>query len=292
MTVYAISITGYLLIISELMLSVPFLYKTFAPFNLLIPPLGYLYIRAVVQNERKIGWNDFFHFIPFLIFVGSYTPFYLMPIQEKWTIVNAVVHNYSNNFKSQDGIISETGYYATRLLQAIIYVYFQWRLIVSAQKQEVVQFTNPHKSSVIKWLKFFTFMPMITMLGIVVIFILVMSTSANAQIGSTNWYSLVVSMSVFSFSVYLLLNPKLLYGMPFSGNIESPKTIKKEGASLAADFGDMYASDIQIIEDCINKEKIFLTPNLNINLLSVRMGIPARDLSFIINNHYIIWQFI
>lgn len=286
MSVYAISITGYLLVISELILAVPFLYKTFAPFNLLIPPLGYLYIRSVVQNERKIGWNDFFHFIPFLIFVGSYTPFYLMPIQEKWTLVNAVVHNFSNNFKSQDGIISEGGYYLARLIQAVLYVYFQWRLINNAEKQATVRFAIPHKSSVIKWLKFFTFMPMVTMLGIVAIYILVMTTSGNAQVGSTNWYSLVVSLSVFSFSVYLLLNPKLLYGIPFSGNPEPQKISRKEDADSDADLGDIYAKDIKIIEEHINNEKICLTPNLSINLFSVMIGIPARDLSFIINNHY------
>lgn len=286
MTVYAISITGYLLIISELMLSVPFLYKTFAPFNLLIPPLGYLYIRAVVQNERKISWNDFFHFIPFLIFVGSYTPFYFMPIQEKWTIVNAVVHNYSNNYKSQDGIIPEGVYYIIRFFQSFLYVYFQWRLIRKAQKQESITFTIPHKSAVIKWLKFFTFMPMVAMLGLVAIFVVVLLSKGDEQSASTSWYSLIVAMSIFSFSVYLLLSPRLLYGIPFFDFKEIDQVVGKGTGHTLADLGTTYANDIYIIETLFIKERLFLTPNLSISLVSVTIGIPARDLSFIINNHY------
>lgn len=284
--VYAISITGYLLLISELILTVPYLYKTFAPFNLLIPPLGYLYIRAVVQNERKIKWNDFFHFVPFLIFVVSYTPFYLMPINEKLEIVNAVLTNRSQNITSQDGIIPEAGYYLARFIQSVVYVYFQWSLISNAEKQTTVTFAIPHKASVIKWLKFFTFMPMIAFLAIIAIVLVVMNSAGNAKGGSTNSYSLIVSMSIFSFSVYLLLNPRLLYGIPFTGNFEVAKKVNKELVNSEQDFGDIYAKDIQIIEDAFKKDKIFLTPNLNINLLSVQIGIPARDLSFIINNHY------
>lgn len=288
MLVYAISITGYLLVISQLMLRVPFLYKTFAPFNLLIPPLGYLYIRSVVQNERRISWNDFFHFIPFLIFVGSYTPFYLMPTGEKRGMVDAVVHNFTQNFKSQDGIIPEWGYYLARFVQAICYVYFQWSLIKKAAKQEIVQFAIPHKKAVIKWLKFFTFMPMLSMLGIVVIFLFAMNAKTNAQVGTSNIYSIIVSLSIFSFSVYLLFNPQLLYGISVFkiSDSNSSKAIKIENESSVKKMGDQFDQDIFLIEQAMQKDQIFLTPNLSINLLSVNLGIPARDLSFIINNHY------
>lgn len=285
MIVYAISITGYLLILSEWILYIPLLYKTFAPFNLLIPPLGYFYIRAVVKNERKISRKDYFHFIPFFVFVLSYTPFYIMPYQEKWDIVYKVVHDYSNNYKSQDGIIPESIYYLVRFVQAFIYVYFQWRLIRSAEKEVSITFTIPHKASVIQWLKFFTLMPMGALLGLIAIFIVVLSTSSGLQSGSAGWYSLIVSMSVFSFSVYLLLNPKLLYGIPF-GPAEIQTSESKVQTLNEIDLGSTYAHDILLIENAFLKDKLYLTPNLNINQLSVLLGIPARDLSFIINNHY------
>ena len=48
----------YLLIYYGLIIEVPYLFKSATPLAYLIPPLGYLYTRAVLYNERKIKLLD------------------------------------------------------------------------------------------------------------------------------------------------------------------------------------------------------------------------------------------
>ena len=68
---------AYVLVITGAVLEVPFFYKTAAPINFLIPPLGYLYVRSVLFNERKWTSLDLLHLLPFVIFLVSYLPFFL-----------------------------------------------------------------------------------------------------------------------------------------------------------------------------------------------------------------------
>jgi hypothetical protein len=43
---------------------VPYLYKSAAPINFLIPPFAYIYIRSVLRDEQKFKVTDYIHFIP------------------------------------------------------------------------------------------------------------------------------------------------------------------------------------------------------------------------------------
>ena len=66
----------YLLLYYGLIIEVPYLFKSATPLAYLIPPLGYLYTRAVLYNERKIKLLDLLHFIPFVFVTISYSSFF------------------------------------------------------------------------------------------------------------------------------------------------------------------------------------------------------------------------
>jgi AraC-like DNA-binding protein len=82
-----------------------------------------------------------------------------------------------------------------------------------------------------------------------------------------------------------LLNPEVLYGIPFITSIKNGTNseISKEDKELII---NMYAKEIHKIEEAFKTDLIFLQSNLNINKLAVILEIPAKNLSFIINNHY------
>ena len=67
---------AYLLIISNWIIYIPHFYKTAAPFNFLIPLLGYLYIRTLLKNEVAFQKYDWLHFIPFVACLINYLPLY------------------------------------------------------------------------------------------------------------------------------------------------------------------------------------------------------------------------
>jgi AraC-like DNA-binding protein len=285
MLVYAYGVTSYLLISSSWILNAPFLYKTAAPFNLLFAPLSYLYVRSVIQTDRKFSKKDLLHFIPFLIFTLNYLPFYLMPISEKVILLKKLIGNFSVNYKSQDGILPESLFYITRLIQAYIYIYFQFKLINGVSKSMALNI--PHVSSVIKWLKFFTLSYFITISSVFYIFIMVATKLGSPQYLNINILFYLISLSCFSFSVYLLLNPHVLYGIPIiNKNPILATNINSDEKEFHEDLRSLYSTEIAKIEHAFTIDKVYLTANLNINSLAVILDMPARTLSFLINKHY------
>jgi AraC-like DNA-binding protein len=284
MFVYAYCITAYLLIVSGEISKVPFLYKTAAPLNLLLAPTSFLYVRSVLKNEKKIAYLDLLHLIPFVIFAISYLPFYFISGPEKTLIVKKVVANFSAIYVSNDGIIPEKIFHYFHPLQRLIYNFFELRLILIAQQNKEFFVTHTHFKTVIKWLKFFVLSRTISVLSIIIASGLIMYSNQKIE-NELNLSLLITSSSVFCFSIYLLLNPEVLYGIPFitSKKNGSPSEISKEDKKLII---HLYAKEIHKIENAFKTDSIFLQSNFNINKLAVILEIPSKNLSFIINNHY------
>ena len=284
MIVYAYCITAYLLIVSGEIVKVPFLYKTAAPLNLLFAPISFLYVRSVLKNEKKIALLDLLHLVPFLIFTISYLPFYFISVPEKALLVKKVVANFSTIYTSNDGIIPEKIFHYFHLFQKLTYNFLELRLVLIAQKNNHFFVPQPHFKSVINWLKFFVFSRTISVLSMIISSAIIMY-SHQIQENEINLSLLITSASIFCFSIYLLLNPEVLYGIPFITSIKngSSSEISKEDKELII---NMYAEEIHKIEKAFKTDLIFLQSNLNINKLAVILEIPSKNLSFIINNHY------
>ena len=115
----------YVLVIYGWIINVPYLYKTTAPINFLLPPIVYLYVRAILFNKEKLNTLDFLHAIPFILFVINYLPFYLLPVSNKKEIVLGLVKDLNTSDKIQVGYLSEFVFNAFRIFQSLIYLIFQ-----------------------------------------------------------------------------------------------------------------------------------------------------------------------
>ena len=104
---YAYCTISYLLVTSGWIIYIPYIYKTAQPINFLIPPFAYLYVRSVLNNEKTFRKIDLIHFLPFVLILINYLPFYLMNYAEKSKLVNLVINNVELNLIQQDGILSE-----------------------------------------------------------------------------------------------------------------------------------------------------------------------------------------
>ena len=67
----------YLLIYTGKIIELPLLYKTAAPFNFLIAPLAYLYVKSVLFNKKRLAGTDFLHFLPFFFCIYKLLAFLL-----------------------------------------------------------------------------------------------------------------------------------------------------------------------------------------------------------------------
>lgn len=277
----------YLLIYTGWIVNVPHLYKTAAPFNFLFPVLTYLYVRAVLFNEMRFSRKDIFHFLPFLLFIINYTPFYFLPTVEKSLIVTATVKDLNLTYKYQAGIIPESITYLLRTFQTFVYLIFQWRLIINYKKHNSNSLIQHQIKEVVKWLKIFTWASTLFVIAFIGLTILAFLFKTIFITGIINYLpGLLISVSFFIISTYLLTHPAILDGLPFIKYKDGEKNILNEEVSKVPFIVNNYTGEIAKIDDYFLKCQPYLKPNLTIGYISVALGISIRDLSYIINNYY------
>ena len=277
----------YLLLHSGLIINMPHLYKTAAPLSVFTAPLSYLYVRVVLYNERKLNKKDLLHLIPFVLMLINYAPFYVLPSIEKTAIVQAVFNNFDNAYNLRIGLVPESVNYIFIPIQVTFYVFFQWKLIRNFKKANNKDEVQKQITSVLKWVKLIAWASSLFVIGylILIVNILLFKNFLNstflAQIPS-----ILVCCSFIMISTYLLINPEVLTGLPFIKYKEIESSIIKNEISKIPFIVEDYSNEIQLIDNYFRDSNNIQDPILNLNKISNILLIPARELSYIINNYY------
>jgi AraC-like DNA-binding protein len=277
---YSYCTIGYLLISSGWIIQFPSLYRTSAPVNYLVPPLAYLYVRSVLKNEYTWHWKDALHLLPFVFIAINYIPLFAMTYDKKLIVAKLVVDSYNNNYVNQDGFFSEN-IQLLRPLQSLIYIILQWKLIRSFEKQNSSAFFQLHTKLILSWLKKFTLAITFTILTYLIFIIgVVYGLSTHQKINNLVLYaSIPVAISLFYLTSYLIINPKVLFGLPYIEYIINNKLVEVLNKTK-------YEAEIADIEKFFKERKPYLKQGFSINELSMELDIPAKLVSFIINNHF------
>jgi AraC-like DNA-binding protein len=277
----------YLLIHSGWILQVPFMFKTAAPVNFLIPPFAYIYIRSVLKDEQKLISKDYLHFIPaFLVFV-NYIPVYFMPALQKQELLQNIMKDFSLSYLTENGYIGEKYLFFARMFQSIVYLFFQWKLVVDYKKELLLDKYEGHTNEVMKWLKTFNWLFSSTILGYIILFIIISSDPSLAkseQIMLIPGY--ILAFSFLGLSSYLLVQPQVLFGLPYvkveSRSVHDLHIIKNDTVAVPKE----YDEEIFQLKKYFEEQHPYLNNDLNINEVAVALDIPAREVSFIINQHF------
>lgn len=283
----AFAVIIYLLIYSGWIINVPHLYKTAAPFNYLFPVLTYLYVRAVLYNEKSFSKNDLWHFMPFLLFIINYLPFYILPLDQKKLIVIATTKDLNLTYKYQAGIIPEYISFLIRIFQTFIYLIFQWKLIIQYKKENTIKAVQSQIKEVVKWLKIFTWASTFFVIAFIVLTILALLFNTIFITGIMNYLpGMIISISFFVISSYLVTHPVIMEGLPFIKYKAGEKNVLNDQSRKLPFIKENYTAEIEKIDQYFHREQPYLTNNFTIGHLSVEINIPMRELSYIINNYY------
>jgi AraC-like DNA-binding protein len=277
----------YLLIHSGWILQVPFMFKTAAPVNFLIPPFAYIYIRSVLKDEQKLKPKDYLHFVlAFFVFV-NYIPVYFMPALQKQELLQNIMKDFSLSYLTGNGYVGEKYLFFARMAQSIVYLFFQWKLVVGYKKELLLYKYEGHTNEVMKWLKTFNWLFSSSILGYIILFTIVSSDPSLAkseQIMLIPGY--ILSFSFLGLSTYLLVHPQVLFGLPYakseSRSVHDLHIIKNDTVSIPKE----YDEEIFQLKKYFEEQHPYLNNDLNINEVAVALDIPAREVSFIINQHF------
>jgi hypothetical protein len=265
----------------------PYLYRTAAPLTFLVPPLGYLYVRSVLFNERKWQKTDYLHLLPFLFFFINYLPFFLSPFEYKLEIVLKTIQDKNFGIEKQLGFLPESVFYLFRPIQAVLYLIFQWRLILTFIRNNPNQTISDQIKRVTRWLSIFTLASSGFLTSFFFILVLYF-TQENLFTSSelTLIPNTILGISHFVVFTYLLINPQVLTGLPFIRYKEAPSNIVENETVKVPFILENYSKEIKLLEKYFHTQKTYLQPNLTISQVAVETKIPNRDLSYIINNYY------
>ena len=278
----------YLLLYYGLMIEVPYLFKSATPLAYLIPPLGYLYTRAVLFNERKIKLLDLLHFIPFVIVTISYSSFFLIPINEKRELVEDIINNLDLSYKKNAGYITETNLFLLRISQLTIYLILQWSLILKFNKVYKAEQIEKQIKEILKWVKIFAWCCTSNLFALLSLMLLViLNISIFNDWGLINLLTLTfIAISFFITNTYLLIHSNILNGLPFVKYKTMSSDLIENETSQIPYILENFDLEIQKINDYFENEMPYLNKNLSISQVAVALDMPIRELSYILNNHY------
>jgi AraC-like DNA-binding protein len=279
---------AYVLVITGAILEVPFFFKTAAPINFLIPPLGYLYVRSVLSNETKYSPKDLFHLLPFLLFLISYLPFFLSSSAFKLEVITEILRDQNSAITRTLGLIPESIFHFSRAVQAIFYLIAQWWLIFTFHKRTKDQAMESQILHVVRWLKIFTGANTLNWMGFLLVIVLYLLGLNIFEESLLNLLpTVLLGFSFFLIGAYLLIHPQVLIGLPFvrpapDGALVA-EVIEKEEAAFNY---ENYTQEIAVLDSYFSETNAFLQPNLTISEVAVATGIPVRELSYLINSYY------
>lgn len=279
--------TIYLLIFSGNIIHVPFLYRSAAPITFLIPPLGYLYVRSMLFNEQKFNKIELLHLLPFIYFTINYLPFYISPNDYKLAIVTKTIHDKNFSIEKQLGLFSENIFFLFRPIQAIFYLVFQWGLIIRFNRDNPNKKIEEQIRLVLQWLKVFTAANsciLVAYFSTIGLYFFMENLFEDKLINIVP--NFLLGLSFFIICSYLLIYPQILIGLPFVKYKETKSNLIENEVHKIQFIYEDYSQEINCLETYFKSNQTFLQPNLTISQVAVETRIPARDLSYIINNYY------
>ena len=276
----------FILVYSESILDYPHLYKSAAPITFLIAPLGYLYVRSVLFNEVAFKKMDFLHALPFLFFTLNYLPFFASSTESKLAILNATLLDRNEAVTTQLGLLPESFFYVLRPVQTLIYILFQWALLMQFNKAFKVKEVEQQIIVVTRWLKVFTLANATVLFSLVFLILLYLSVPNIFADLISLIPNYLLSLSFVVICAYLLVNPQVLNGLPFVKYKEKKSRLLSDTVVQVPFIHKNYAKEIAQLEAYFANSKAYLQPNLSISEVAVATQIPNRELSFLINSYH------
>lgn len=280
--VLSISLLGAVLGLSVYYKILPHFIRIGDPFVLLYGPLVYLYVFALI-HQRMPKWY-FLHGIPFLIYLLSIFPFYILPAKEKIEFVNKVFLN--NNLPGKVIFIE-----VLRLTHISIYVLYGYFQIKNYQRTIKAYFTDIEKISLNKASHILRLFFAGTILSII-IYIIGFVYSLNFVL-TNNIIGLFISIIIYAlaFSTWSISEIKgispVIDSEKYLTRSSTKEAITEKGKARSNYFitEHQYLKYSQILEKLLVEDKLFLDNDLNLSTLSTQMNLQPYLVSEIINRY-------
>jgi len=271
----------YLVVSTGNLINFPFVYRIGCPFYYLIPPCFYLYIQFSLKRKSHLRKADGLHLIPFALALVDMSAYYFgMSAEEKMSEIWRVQKSPILIFDTGAGFLPAISHFYFRVLQSVIYLFLQWRLLISARKslQEGVDWL---------WIVGLSLFETLLYTGnlMMVVFGRHREDLSQAPLAARSFQFIAVLMilSLAVISYYMLFKPALLYGQEFQLKEAGGKEIQ---ATREVPVSLPKTEYCHMLETYLLTEKPFLRKRLTLSELAAELDLPSYILSGLLNHHY------
>lgn len=239
-------------------LQIPHVINSTRAFVFLFGPLLWFYTAGVTREQWKMQWKDVLHFVPFVIIVISRLPFYLLSAAEKRELVlSDTPTNPSLQLLVQIFICVHLGVYSLLMLN-------------DSRKRNVsvdVPISTLHTGI---GLSIYT-------LTFVAYYLMVYTIDLKPEYDYV--LSLIGVVAIYQIGYLAIAKPELLHGF----KRKEIQVKKYEKSALTEEEAHNYQQQIQ---DLLEKDKIYLTPDVRLSDFGDRLGVSTNHISQVINEHF------
>lgn len=262
-----------------------------SPSYMIKAPMLYFFIRGIRNDKFYFKTVDLIHFLPFTIHLISNSSYLIFPWEIKTYISQLLLNDY-NNFKLLN-INTLYPLYMNNMLRAVqffMYVLASLVLIIKTksnykQLQSKTDLQISYVSS-----RLIIIIAIILLLSVIQNIINFIYITYNSDVYNGAFMNLLLYSAVFLYfgmTVYIFLNPRLLYGMPQSNSDAAKLRLKDAGCVPMPDEvinDDEYFHNLaKRILEYVDKEKPYLKQNFSPHGLASLLQIPEHHIHFCLN---------
>ena len=221
-----------------------------------VGPLVYFYVRATIQPGFAIGRNERKHFYAALIDVVPQLTAIIF-------ICGVSVHVFVPDARPWGIFIDEYNVYSDipRWISVSIYVYMSSKLL---SNQPAGQF---------KWLRqMVTAFKLFQLVWLVYLIPYVIPEYTGFMLDTFNWYPVYVPLAI------------LVYWLGIRGYIVSETEMGRAKKGVTLDRG-LVDKALDSLRSAMQHDKLYLNPTLTVAMVADHTGIPAKNISAILNQH-------
>ncbi len=269
LVVFSVSMLGIVAYSSQWVLRAPHLALLHAPFAAATAAPMYLYILALTRKQFRLRWRHALLFLPFLLVLLWFLPFYCLPAADKHAILLASYTALPADWKAS---------FTFSLLCNCAGLVATYVLILRHERVIREVYSSP-KGHTLLWARHFFYAGAATF-----------ALCALVSLFSINWAdpvsNLLFSAIIYVFGYRALRQPEIFTDISEAAMPATPDVplIHRGAKYEKSGLSDARAQALlDQLTHLMTAEKIYLDPNLNVQQLADRLGAPPHQVSQLLN---------
>lgn len=243
------------------------------PSGFILGPLFFIYVKSLFFKEKGLIKKNFIHFIPSILW------FLIIAVPE------ATISTFKDSslFKTLLFLDDNSLIFITKAVIMIVYLIFSFLLFLNHRKTTKQFYSNNEKD--LAWIKKFILVSLFLTFIHLVLNILD-AVFQQIQFEDVSYSTGILIVFSFLYLGYHGIKQSKILLPDFLAQERNTFNLKKEGSHTNINLSSEELNQLNtLLHVFLTVEKVYLDPNLTLDVLAEKMGVTNKKLSYYINNN-------